>query len=160
MKKPLFYVIVIFIFFVACENRSLHDGDEFKPRIIHEDELTFDRIEVDGIEYLILEKDYNNPHEGFGFMAFRANKLMEKQDSVLAYLRTISDMQAMIYANLYNVSLEQALTVRDTLYNKNLNIEQTELYKLERSRLLSRNIPGENDSLNREKSDSVIITEE
>lgn len=155
MSKIFVYsFFTLLLLTLACKNRALHDGDEFKPRIIHEDELSFDRIEVDGIEYLILEKDYNNPHEGFGFMAFRANQLMEKQDSVLAYLRTIGDMQSLIYARLYNVSLEQANQIKDTLYKKNLEIEQTELYRLERSRLLSRNVPGE-DSVKSEKPDSV-----
>ena len=82
----------------SCENRDLNEGEAFKPREIHE-KITFhfDRITVDGIEYLILEKDNNNPHEGFGFMAFRANKLMEKQDTLLAYLRVNMELQNQIF---------------------------------------------------------------
>jgi len=33
----------------------------------------FDIIEIDGCEYLILERDRNNPHEGFGFMSHKGN---------------------------------------------------------------------------------------
>jgi hypothetical protein len=133
----------------ACENRSLHDADEYRPREIHENiEMHFDRIVVDGIEYLILEKDYNNPHEGFGFMAFRANKLVEKQDTVIAYLRTISDMQVMNYQKLYGVSSTKATALRDTLFNKYLKAESSELIELEKQKLESVNVPGDSVYVN------------
>ena len=40
---------------------------------INEEDLNFTTITVDGCEYLILERDRNNPHEGFGFMAHKGN---------------------------------------------------------------------------------------
>lgn len=153
--KNYFYILTAVLIFFSCENRALHDGEEFKPRIIHEDtELSFDRIEIDGIEYLILEKDYNNPHEGFGFMAFRANVLMEKQDSVIAHLRTVSDMQTMIYARLFNVSEENARALRDSLYEQNLTTENYDFDELEKSRLSSQIKPGELDSIRRANEQS------
>ena len=107
MRIAVFLVLIVLV--LSCENRALHDSEEFKPREIHENiEFHFDRIEVDGVEYLILEKDNNNPHEGFGFMAFRANKLVEKQDTTLAYMKSILEMQQLIYSRVFNVSQEAA----------------------------------------------------
>ncbi len=40
---------------------------------IEVDKLQFQTIVVEGCEYLILERDRNNPHEGFGFMAHKGN---------------------------------------------------------------------------------------
>ena len=90
----------------------------------------FDKIEVDGAEYLILEKDNNNPHEGFGFMSIRANTLLQKQDSILAYLRANQQMQAKIYAALNGISEEDALAINDRLYNQSLMSQSQELQDL------------------------------
>jgi len=142
--RNLLFPIFTLVLIAACDNRSLHDADEYRPREIHDNiEMHFDRIVVDGIEYLILEKDYNNPHEGFGFMAFRANKLVEKQDTVIAYLRTISDMQVMNYQKLHGVSSSTAIALRDTLFNQYLKAESSELLELEKQRLESINLPGD-----------------
>jgi hypothetical protein len=130
--------LLCLIVMTGCENRPLQDNSEMKPREIHEDiEFHFDEIMVDGVEYLILEKDNNNPHEGFGFMAFRANKLLEKQDTILAYMRTVTQMQALIYAKLYNKSLEESQQLVDDLYEENLKIELDEIYRLEKTKLSS-----------------------
>jgi hypothetical protein len=139
-KKSSLKALTFLIFLTfSCENRPLHDAEEFRPKEIHENiEFHFDRIEVDGVEYLILEKDNNNPHEGFGFMAFRANQLMEKQDTILAYLKASTDLQAMIYANLANISLQKSRAIKDTLVNRHLREEMQELLKLEQSELTSR----------------------
>ncbi len=142
--RNLLFSICALVLVTACENRSLHDADEYRPREIHDNiEMHFDRIEVDGIEYLILEKDYNNPHEGFGFMAFRANKLVEKQDTVIAYLKTISEMQVMNYQKLHGVSSSTAIALRDTLFNQYLKAESSELIELEKQKLESVNVPGD-----------------
>lgn len=122
----------------SCENRPLQDNSEISPREIHENiQFHFDEIEVDGIEYLILEKDNNNPHEGFGFMAFRANKMMEKQDTLLAYMRTITELNTLLYAKLYNKSLEESQELVNELYEKNLAIELDEINRLEKNKLSS-----------------------
>lgn len=110
-------LLVTFIMY-SCENKEVHpstneDGgtETFKDMPIDGIETHFNRIVVDGIEYLILERDRNNPHEGFGFMAFKANKLMDKQDSILAYLKVQLDNQAEILAQLKasTVNQERAL---------------------------------------------------
>ncbi len=124
---------------IGCENRALHDSEEFRPREIHERiEFHFDRVEVDGIEYLILEKDNNNPHEGFGFMAFRANRLMEKQDSIIAYVKTIKEMQTLIYAKLYGVSDEAASNVTDQILNGKMQEQLGDILRLEQTKLSGR----------------------
>lgn len=125
---------------LACENRDINEGEQFKPREIHEDiTFHFDKIEVDGIEYLILEKDNNNPHEGFGFMAFRANKMMEKQDSMIAHLRTIQDIQIRIYAAMTRRPLPQIEEEANDLFQYYLDSESVELEKLEQNQLKSSN---------------------
>jgi hypothetical protein len=133
------------LLFFSCENRPLHDNAEVSPREIHEDiQFHFDEIEVDGVEYLILEKDNNNPHEGFGFMAFRANVLIEKQDTLIAYMRTITDLNTRIYSKLYNQSLAESQELTDELFKKYLEIEQAEILQLEQEKLsndMSKNKP-------------------
>ncbi|MBV6640976.1 MAG: hypothetical protein KI791_09665 [Cyclobacteriaceae bacterium] len=133
MKKlslPSFIILILGI--VACENRDVNEGEQFKPREIHEDIVFhFDTITVDGIEYLILEKDNNNPHEGFGFMAFRANKLMEKQDTVLAYLRTITDLQVEIMSHLKDQPVEEVTQYVTDKFNGYIEAQRSELMILE-----------------------------
>lgn len=123
---------------MSCENRDINEGEQFKPREIHEDIMVhFDKITVDGIEYLILEKDNNNPHEGFGFMAFRANKLMEKQDSLLAHMRTIQELQIKTLAAVSRRSVEDVTAETEEIFLRYLNIEQDELNQLEQNNLKS-----------------------
>ena len=44
----------------SCQNKPLQDNSEISPREIHENiQFHFDEVEVDGVEYLILEKDNN-----------------------------------------------------------------------------------------------------
>ncbi|MFY0601801.1 MAG: hypothetical protein JXR03_19155 [Cyclobacteriaceae bacterium] len=127
-------------FIYSCENRDLNEGEAFKPREIHENiSFNFDKINVDGVEYLILEKDNNNPHEGFGFMAFRANSLLEKQDTVLAYLKTVTALQNKILSEITETPLDEVEALTNALFLKNLNEEEVELEKLEGSNLRSNN---------------------
>ena len=111
------------LIFYRCENRPLSDQENFKPKEIHENiKYHFDKISVDGIEYLILSRDNNNPHEGFGFMAFRGNELIARQDSIFAYLRSLNRMQMMLYAKVMNKNLEETKKEFNEIYTKNLAI--------------------------------------
>lgn len=123
----------------SCENHDLNEGVAFRPREIHESgDYHFDKILVDGIEYLILEKDNNNPHEGFGFMAFRANKLMEKQDTIMAYMRTLTEVQNQILATVSRRPLAEVEANTETIFNKYLGTEEIELEELEKIELKSK----------------------
>lgn len=118
---------------LGCQNRDINEGEEFRPREVHDsfNNVTFSTVQVDGIEYLMLERDNNNPHEGFGFMAFRANRLIEKQDSVLAHVKTIGEMQAKMYARLVGVSEEESAALYQQLFDVYLKQQQKELDVLE-----------------------------
>ncbi len=131
-------VLLLVLTVVSCKNRDVNEGEAFRPREIHENIIfNFDKITVDGIEYLILEKDNNNPHEGFGFMAFRANKMMEKQDTMIAYLKTIRDLQARSYAAISNRAIDDVLKESDELLIYHLEEEQADLARLEQNNLRS-----------------------
>ncbi len=132
------YAFAALFLLKGCRNRDINEGEQFQPREIHEDIMfNFDKITVDGIEYLILEKDNNNPHEGFGFMAFRANKLMEKQDTILAYLKTIREMQARNYAINTRKTFDEAMSEADAILLYHLEEEQADFQRLEQSELRS-----------------------
>ncbi|WP_258104809.1 hypothetical protein [Marinoscillum sp. MHG1-6] len=119
-------------FLIGCENKDLTEGEAFKPREIHEEiSFHFDKVTVDGIEYLILEKDNNNPHEGFGFMAFRANKLMEKQDTVISLLKTIKEQQNEVLSAITGQSLREVRYRSDKMFERFLEEESSEFLKLE-----------------------------
>lgn len=141
---PLIFSAACCLALVSCKNRDINEGEAFKPREIHEDIVFhFDKITVDGIEYLILEKDNNNPHEGFGFMALRGNKLMEKQDTILAYLRTITDLQIRTYAAATRRPIDQIEAEAGELFRFHLDEEAAHLLQLEQNDLLGNrvNIP-------------------
>lgn len=134
----LLAVIAATFVFASCENKAINEGEAFKPKERHENiTFHFDPIQVDGVDYLILERDNNNPHEGFGFMAFRANVLIEKQDSLMAYLRTVTDMQTRIYAAVTKKSMEDAQEVTDQLLQDNLRQHLKEIQKLESEQFVS-----------------------
>lgn len=138
-KSSLPYFILLLLGITACENRDVNEGEQFKPREIHEDIVFhFDTITVDGIEYLILEKDNNNPHEGFGFMAFRANQLMEKQDTVLAYLRTLTDLQVEILSHLKEQPLDEVSQYATDKFNGYIEAQRSELMLLEKKEFRNR----------------------
>ena len=131
MKTILSIILLVLIISNGCEIQSLSEDEKFATREIHENvQWHFDKIEVDGAEYLILEKDNNNPHEGFGFMSIRANTLLQKQDSILAYLKANQQMQAKIYAAIYDISEEDALAINDRLYNQSLMRQSQKLQDL------------------------------
>ena len=131
MKIILSVIPLILIIIIGCKNQSLSEDEKFATREIHENvQWHFDKIDVDGVEYLILEKDNNNPHEGFGFMSIRANNILQKQDSILAYLKSNQQMQAKLYASLYDVSEKKALDLNNDLYYRALMKQNQELRKL------------------------------
>jgi hypothetical protein len=135
--KRIIIPITCILLLVSCENKDINEGEEFRPRAVSDsfEDSHFQRVRVDGVEYLMMERDNNNPHEGFGFMAFRANALMEKQDTVLAYLKTIQEFQNKIYARVSKISEIQAQTEFEKIFTKNLLLEQKELNELKQENL-------------------------
>ncbi len=138
MKNLLIAASILLL--VSCKNRDLNEGEEFRPRVIEDNfkDSHFTRVKVDGVEYLMLERDNNNPHEGFGFMALRGNVMLEKQDTLLAYIKTVSDFQVKILAATTSKTETQVQAEFDELFKKHLNEEQQELDQLEQDSLLSR----------------------
>lgn len=128
----------------GCKNRDINEGGKFHPRelIDNFNESHFTEITVDNIEYIIMERDNNNPHEGFGFMAFRANKLMEKQDTILAYIHTIKELQVRTYAAASKRPIEEVEKEVQLLFNHYLNQEEAELSKLEENNLEGKTKPN------------------
>lgn len=138
MKKIIAIALVISL--GACENQDINEGEKFRPRELHDnfDESHFTKVTVDGVEYLMMERDNNNPHEGFGFMAFRANKLIEKQDTILSYLRSLQVFQNKIYARMYSISEEEAQSQFDEVLVDFLGQEYVELEELEKEELVNK----------------------
>lgn len=141
MKKLLIPILSLSLIIASCENQDINEGEEFRPRAVSDsfEDSHFQRVKVDGVEYLMMERDNNNPHEGFGFMAFRANTLMEKQDTVLAYLKTLQAFQNKIYARVSRISEEQAQAEFEQIFRDNLLLEKRELDELEREDLNTSN---------------------
>lgn len=119
----IFLSVVFFLSSCACENREVNPetGPDFSE--IHENmEYHFDKIKIDGNEYFILERDRNNPHEGFGFMALNGSKFSNNQDSIKAYLKTVLEVQSEILAKLNNQSKESVRDDIENILNSNLSI--------------------------------------
>lgn len=130
MKKFIVSILIVGLV-ISCENREVNHEDGPNFREIHEDiQYHFDHVEIDGLDYYVLERDRNNPHEGFGFMALDGRILTAKQDSSIAYMKTILEMQVRLNAKINNISYEtsdkqaselfdyyyqQSKTVRDSL---------------------------------------------
>ncbi|HHP7241435.1 MAG TPA: hypothetical protein ACFCUD_07165 [Cyclobacteriaceae bacterium] len=119
--NPRLIISLCILFAVfGCTNRDVNPVDS-ASREIHEDiEFHFDEIQVDGEPYLILERDRNNPHEGFGFMAWKGNRSSKKQDSIFAYLKAVSEMQIRILSNLEEQPEYIIEEERDTLVSRYL----------------------------------------
>ena len=72
-QRILIVLAISFIFtgcFIDEDRSSVTSSSTVKIEV---DQLKFQTIVIDGCEYLILERDRNNPHEGFGFMAHKGN---------------------------------------------------------------------------------------
>lgn len=136
MKNFTLITILGFALF-ACENKDINEGEEFRPRAVKDnfEDTHFTKITVDGVEYLLTERDNNNPHEGFGFMAFRANKLMEKQDTIISYLKTMQHFQNMMYSRMYGISADSGQAAFDSKLQEFLMLEKKELQELEKEDL-------------------------
>lgn len=134
---PLFICLTLIF---SCENRDLNEGEKFRPRELHDDfkDSHFTLVKVDGVEYLMMERDNNNPHEGFGFMAFRANVMLEKQDTTIALMRSIADFQIQMMSLMTNESREKVTADFKTLFLKYLSEEQMELERLEMDSLIAK----------------------
>ena len=150
MKRLLILGSLITLLF-ACENRDINEGEEFRPRAVKDnfEDTHFTKITVDGVEYIMTERDNNNPHEGFGFMAFRANKLMEKQDTIISYMRTIQDFQNKIYTKMYGISEDSGRAEFQAKFLEYLLQETHELEVLEREDLIN----TENQTLSNEEEE-------
>ena len=137
MKKLL--TILAIGFLVSCDNHDINEGEEFRPRAVPDDfnDTHFTKVEIDGVEYLMTERDNNNPHEGFGFMAFRANKVIEKQDSIISFLRAMQFYQNKMYAQMANITEQEAQAQFDSTFFDFLSLEKKELEDLNREDLTS-----------------------
>ncbi len=120
--KALSLLVVISMYLVSCgPNREVSIDQGPGVREIHDNiEVHFDEVTVNGVEYLILEKDRNNPDEGFGFMALKGNLIVNHTDSAIAYLRTVIEVQAKILAKLDTITETQALSQINAMLDKNL----------------------------------------
>jgi hypothetical protein len=138
--KPVYFLCGLLLI-VGCQNRDLNEDEVFKPRELNPEnfrEHHFTRITVDGVEYIMLAFDNNNPHEGFGFMAFRANRLLEKTDTLIAYAKTNHYIQTRIYAQVMRMSLANAQMEMDSIFRLHLGEEEKELTELEKVDLISK----------------------
>lgn len=115
-------LILTSIVLLSCgPNREVSIDQGPGVREIHDNiEVHFDEVTVNGVEYLILEKDRNNPDEGFGFMALKGNLIVNHTDSAIAYLRTVIEVQAKILAKLDTISERQAMQQINAILDKNL----------------------------------------
>ena len=93
----------------SCKNREVNPENSITREIpIQHSPSHFQEITIGGIDYLILERDRNNPHEGFGFMAISGDQLIYRQDSIIAYQKAILENQARIISRLEGISINEA----------------------------------------------------
>lgn len=105
----------------SCKNREIIPNEEYAFREIHESmQFHFDTIKDGKSQYLILEKDRNHPHEGFGFMALKGDMLHAQNDSILAYLRALVYTNALIMSKLNNSNPEHEIERIEGLVKANL----------------------------------------
>ncbi|MGL1888063.1 MAG: hypothetical protein OCD76_16225 [Reichenbachiella sp.] len=127
-------LISIIIACCSCENRDVNHGSGPNFNEIHEDiNYHFDRVAIDGMEYLILERDRNNPHEGFGFMALNGQDIKRNQDSIKAYMKTILDFQIRIAAQAEQVPEKQLEKFSKELLRYHLQQSKSPFYIQEES---------------------------
>ncbi|WP_420318714.1 hypothetical protein [Ekhidna sp.] len=137
MRKLLFFGLLAIL--ISCKNKDINEGEEFRPRAVNDnfEDTHFTKIKVDGVEYILTERDNNNPHEGFGFMAFRANKLMEKQDTIISYIRALQHFQNKIYTRMYEISEDSGQVAFEAKLIEFLKQENKELEELEKEDLVN-----------------------
>lgn len=119
IKAALLLAAIIALF--SCQNREIIPIEEYAFREIHEDmQFHFDTINDGKSQYLILEKDRNHPHEGFGFMALKGDKLYSQNDSILAHLKALLYSNALIMSKLNNTNPEHEIERLEGLVKANL----------------------------------------
>ena len=108
MNRFLCYCLFLMLFLQSCENRDVNPLD-LETRSMHEtiESEHFDTIRVGNVEYLLMERDRNNPHEGFGFMALNGGQVLRKQDSIIAYQQLILENQIRILERLEGKPAEE-----------------------------------------------------
>ena len=145
MKRLI--IIGVLATLVSCENKDINEGEEFRPRAVKDsfEDTHFTKVVVDGVEYILTERDNNNPHEGFGFMAFRANKLMVKQDTILSYLKTMQYFQNKVYSRMHGISEESGQSEFEAKFLEFLATETSELKALEQEDLVNSQKPSEEE---------------
>ena len=145
MKRLI--IIGVLATLVSCENKDINEGEEFRPRAVKDsfEDTHFTKVVVDGVEYILTERDNNNPHEGFGFMAFRANKLMVKQDTILSYLKTMQYFQNKVYSRMHGISEESGQAEFEAKFLEFLATETSELKALEQEDLVNSQKPSEEE---------------
>ena len=101
MTRVWIFLLLVPLAIQSCKNRDVNPVD-LETREMHETILPtdFDTITVHGVNYLLMERDRNNPHEGFGFMALDGKQIMRKQDSILAYQQLLLENQIRILQRL------------------------------------------------------------
>lgn len=114
-------LVTVFGTFNGCKNREVNPESSMTREIHINTPSHFQRIKVGGIEYLILERDRNNPHEGFGFMAISGEQLIAKQDSIIAYQKTILENQARIISRLEGLTVDQVKSQNQYLLQTKFN---------------------------------------
>ncbi|UXP31706.1 hypothetical protein N6H18_15255 [Reichenbachiella agarivorans] len=127
-KKSIQIGIVILgtVLTMACENQDVNYGSGPNFSEIHEDiHWHFDRTVIEGVEYHILERDRNNPHEGFGFMALNGVDFRDNQDSIKAMLRTIMELQIENAAALQKVEKTEVEEYANSLFQYYLKESRT-----------------------------------
>lgn len=105
MKRVSYLLVLLFIVCFSCKNRDVNPvSSDTLP--MHErnpiDPAEFDTVKVGGNDYFIMERDRNNPHEGFGFMGLNPIRITQKQDSILAYQKLLLRNQIRILEKLEN----------------------------------------------------------
>ncbi|MEQ9423423.1 MAG: hypothetical protein RJQ09_03315 [Cyclobacteriaceae bacterium] len=121
MRYLVFLIVTVVSLSNCGPNREVSVDQGPGVREIHDSiELHFDEVTVNGVEYLILEKDRNNPDEGFGFMALKGNLLVNHTDSAIAYLRTMLQTQTRILAKLENIPESQVADEINLLLKENM----------------------------------------
>ena len=129
MNKSAIGLVIVSLLF-SCENREVNpeQGPDFSE--IHENmEYHFDKIKIDGYDYLILERDRNNPHEGFGFMALNGTRFGSNQDTIKAYLKTVLTVQAELMSKLNQETTQESASKIDNILKSNLSQIKTYVNK-------------------------------
>ena len=122
--NSIFTLSIFGILCIGCENREINSNENYSETYsdlpLAGIESHFQQVWLEDMQYFILERDRNNPHEGFGFMALKGNVLVNKQDSIIAYLQTTMRAQAEILALLKKTNIEEELITLESDLDRKL----------------------------------------